>query len=185
MLGAYFDEPTRTELARRIEWNRAAERYGRELLDLGRAGRLKGAAAAKALLVAERQPEPVRSAGFRFAVLDACEHRCAACGLRLQTPDGLSAVQAAHIHPWSLSHDDRVHNGLGLCATCHWCFDSFLWTVRESMRIAVSPAFGWDRNLPAHLGGLDARDLLVPPEPNLRPDPASLRWHREPWRSTA
>lgn len=60
-------------------------------------------------------PAPVRDQGFRRAVVTAYEHRCALCGIRILTPDGHTAVDAAHIKPWSLSHDDDPRNGMALC----------------------------------------------------------------------
>jgi hypothetical protein len=96
LLARYFDAPTRELLAQSIRWNRAAERYADQLTDPAPGTPLP------------LDTEPVRSQGFRIAVLRAYEHRCGACGLRLQTPDGQSAVQAAHIKPWSQFHDDRI-----------------------------------------------------------------------------
>jgi putative restriction endonuclease len=48
----------------------------------------------------------VRDQGFRRAVVRIYDHRCAFCGLRLLTSDGRTVVDAAHIVPWSASHDD-------------------------------------------------------------------------------
>jgi putative restriction endonuclease len=186
LLGACFDPPTRAALIRRIDWNRQAEAYARRLLhprsseadrvsdrieQLGLRADLESLALPAA--------EPVRTQGFRIAVVTAYEHRCAACGLRLQTPDGLTAVQAAHIKPWSLFHDDRVANGLALCPTCHWSFDQFLWTTRPARRITPTRALRWHQNLPGPIEQLDGRDLFTPAEPDHHPSPECLGWHRE------
>lgn len=171
LLARYFDAPTRELLAQSIRWNRAAERYADQLTDPAPGTPLP------------LDTEPVRSQGFRIAVLRAYEHRCGACGLRLQTPDGQSAVQAAHIKPWSQFHDDRIANGLALCPTCHWCFDGFLWTARTPAAIQVSRVVSWERNLPTHLALLDGQPLAVPTHEPHRPDPESLGWHHDRWKA--
>src|SRR5450759_4421533 len=48
----------------------------------------------------------IRDQGFRRAVVRVYDHRCAFCGVRMLTVDGHSAVDAAHIIPWSKSHND-------------------------------------------------------------------------------
>ena len=68
----------------------------------------------------------MRDQGFRRAVVTAYTHRCAFCGIRMRTIDGHTAVDAAHIIPWSLSHNDDPRNGLALCKLCHWSFDEGL-----------------------------------------------------------
>ena len=57
------------------------------------------------------------------------------------TPEGHTAVDAAHIVPWRVRHDDRVGNGLALCWLCHWAFDEELLGV--SGKYTSSPRRGW------------------------------------------
>jgi putative restriction endonuclease len=58
-----------------------------------------------------KHPHPAaRDQGFRRAIVRAYDHRCALCGLRMLTPDGHTAVEAAHIIPWSTSYDDAPSN---------------------------------------------------------------------------
>jgi len=45
------------------------------------------------------------------------------------TVDGHSAVDAAHIVPWSVTHNDDPRNGMALCRLCHWTFDEGLTSV--------------------------------------------------------
>ena len=60
----------------------------------------------------------VRDQGFRKAVVRIYDHRCAFCGVRMLTSDGHTAVDAAHIIPWSISHDSMTHTMAWLCAVC-------------------------------------------------------------------
>jgi putative restriction endonuclease len=59
---------------------------------------------------AEHPCPAARDQGFRRAIVRAYDHRCALCGLRMLTPDGHTAVEAAHIIPWSTSYDDAPSN---------------------------------------------------------------------------
>ena len=57
----------------------------------------------------------------------------------MRTIDGHTAVDAAHIIPWSISHNDDPRNGLALCKLCHWSFDegllaAVLWPDRDALR---------------------------------------------------
>ena len=80
----------------------------------------------------------VRDQGFRRAVVRIYEHRCALCGVQMLTSDGRTAVDAAHIIPWSMTHNDDIHNGMALCGLCHWTFDEGLLGVSTKYRVVLS-----------------------------------------------
>ena len=80
---------------------------------------------------------PARDQGFRCIVTLIYDHRCALCGIRMRTPEGHIVVDAAHIIPWSKTHDDDPRNGLALCRLCHWTFDKgLLWVNTEYVVLA-------------------------------------------------
>lgn len=120
---------------------------------------------------------PVRDQGFRRAIVRAYDHRCAFCGVRIVTADGHSAIDAAHIIPWSESRDDRIGNGMALCRLCHWTFDEGLATVTPKYDIRLSPQLTAFGNVAGHLATVAARPLIRPAEQELWPDPDNLRWH--------
>ena len=62
--------------------------------------------------------QKIRDQGFRKAIVRLYEHRCAICGIRILTPEGHTVVEAAHIIPWSKTHNDSPQNGMSL----HQCF---------------------------------------------------------------
>ena len=77
--------------------------------------------------VASVQTEiPVRSAGFRRAVMQIYEHTCAVCELNIRASSGESVTDAAHIIPFSVSYNDDIRNGMSLCKLHHWAFDTGL-----------------------------------------------------------
>lgn len=124
----------------------------------------------------EYQP-PVRDQGFRRAVITAYNHRCALCGTRMLTPDGHTAVVAAHIVPWSISHNDDLENGMALCYLCHWTFDVGLTGVSSEYRVMISPQLTTGRNVPGYLATLSGRGMIGPTAPFPWPDTGSLKWH--------
>ena len=99
--------------------------------------------------------------------------------MRILTADGHTAVAAAHIIPWSLSHDDDPRNGLALCHLCHWAFDEGLLTLSNQYQTQISPQLAYHANLPGHLAQLKGRRLLGPADDALWPFTESMRWHRE------
>lgn len=125
----------------------------------------------------EYQPD-ARDQGFRRAVVTTYDHRCAFCGTRVRTIDGHTVVDASHIVPWSISHDDDLHNGIALCRLCHWTFDQGLLGVNQKYVIISSPQLQSDGNLPGPLPALVQRTIIGPPDQALWPDPKRLHWHQ-------
>lgn len=126
----------------------------------------------------ELQPA-VRDQGFRRAIVQLYRHRCAFCGVRMMTPDGHSVVEAAHIIPWSISHNDDPRNGMALCRLCHWTFDEGLIGVSARYRVMLSGDLQTSLNRAGHLTTLENRDILGPEDRDLWPDPDALKWHRQ------
>jgi putative restriction endonuclease len=169
LLATYFTAPVREVLVAQTAVNVAAFHYSEELL----------AAAHQTHLIKEREVETaVRDQGFRRAIVKAYEHRCAVCGLKILTADGHTAVAAAHIIPWRVSHNDDPRNGLALCHLCHWTFDKGLVTFSNQYQVKTSPQLMADANLPGHLLTFAGRKLLGPGDDALWPFTDSLRWHR-------
>ena len=131
------------------------------------------------LVSVDETQQLIRDQGFRKAIIRIYEHRCAFCGVRLITVDGHSVVEAAHIIPWNISHNDDVRNGMGLCSLCHWTFDEGLLSVSEKYQVIVSPELRIVSNMPGHLTTLENRLIIAPMEQELNPDLESLSWHRQ------
>jgi len=121
----------------------------------------------------------VRDQGFRRAVVRIYNHRCAFCGVRMLTSDGRTAVDAAHIIPWGLSHDDDPHNGMALCGLCHWTFDQGLLGVSVKYLVLLSSELRITQNVPGHLQTLESRSIIGPSEQELWPHVDALEWHRQ------
>jgi putative restriction endonuclease len=127
----------------------------------------------------EEIPRAVRDRGFRRTVTDAYDHRCAVSGIRILTADYHTAVEAAHIVPWSVSQNDDPRNGISLSKLCHWAFEEGLLTITTDYIIKLSGELSAHYNAPGYLGTLDQRPIHLPDEEKLRPDLDALKWHRK------
>lgn len=174
LIETYFSPETRRGVLEQGAINRGAFVYSEELLRRPEDPRVE-----ETLPVEEAYRPAVRDQGFRRAVVTAYLHRCALCGIRVRTLDGRTAVAAAHIVPWSVTHDDRPANGMALCRMCHWVFDEGLMRVSSRYEILTSPHLTAIDNLPGYLTNLEGRGIVGPSQRPFWPDVESLRWHRE------
>lgn len=175
LIANYFREEIHQSLVERSLVNHAAFEYSIELLETARQ---KKKADEKKLKEAQANYH-VRDQGFRRAIVIAYQHQCAFCGIRILTPDGHTSVDAAHIIPWSETHDDEPSNGMALCKLCHWSFDEGLLTVNNRHLILVSPQLSASQNIPNHLVSLSSNPIYKPNEEQLWPKNESLTWHQQ------
>lgn len=119
---------------------------------------------------------PFRDVAFRRTVRAAYDNRCAVTGLRLINGGGRPEVQAAHIQAVEDRGPDSVRNGLALSGTIHWLFDRGLIAVADDMRILKAKG-----HVPYEVERLINASGYInpPPDPNQRPHPAFLSFHRE------
>ena len=130
----------------------------------------------------------LRARGFRQAVIEAYNCRCAVCGLKLNSPDSiLWEVEAAHIVPNSLKGKDDIWNGVALCHLHHWAFDVGWFTILDDYKIELSSKAN---NLPNNFGKFDEYELfnklssknvriILPESKEIYPHKNSSKWHRE------
>ena len=91
-----------------------------------------------------------------------------------RTADG-----SAHIVPWSISHDDDLHNGMALCRLCHWTFDHGLLGVSSKYLLLLSGELRITQNMAGYLLTLENRLIIGPEEEDLWPKREALHWHRQ------
>ncbi|MGI4733654.1 MAG: HNH endonuclease [Janthinobacterium lividum] len=103
----------------------------------------------RAMDVADEPEVLVRSAVFSREVLRAYQSTCAVSGLQLLSTTGAAPLlDACHIVPWAVGHDDTIGNGLALCPNLHRAFDRHLFWIDTDYRVRVAEGFG-------ELGGHD------------------------------
>jgi putative restriction endonuclease len=174
LIETYFAPEVRSLLVEQGAVNHEAFLYSKKLLE-----QREEQTIGESLTEEETYHPAARDQGFRRAVVTAYTHRCALCGMRVLTLDGHTVVDAAHIVPWSVGHDDRLANGMALCRTCHWAFDEGLLRVSLTYEILASGQLRVVHNLPGYLISLEGRGILRPTEDAYWPDPESLTWHHK------
>lgn len=130
----------------------------------------------------------IRTRGFRQAVIEAYDYKCAICGLKINSlKDNSWEVEAAHIVPNSEKGKDDILNGLSLCHLHHWAFDAGWVTLQDNFKIQVSSKVN---SLPSDFGKMRDYDfirgfsnensnILLPERKEIYPHQKAISWHRE------
>lgn len=139
-------------------------------------------------IVKTTRESALRKRGFRQAVIEAYECKCAVCGLKIHSPDLLSwEVEAAHIVPNNLLGRDDVCNGIAFCHFHHWAFDVGWLALSDSYSVQISPQI---QNLPSDYGKIESYEFLrifknkkvkigLPTRSGNHPHLNAIRWHRQ------
>ncbi len=130
----------------------------------------------------------IRTRGFRQAVIEAYDYKCAFCGLKINSLKDMSwEVEAAHIVPHNEKGRDDILNGLSLCHLHHWAFDAGWFTLQDDFKIQVSSKVN---SLTSDFGRMGDYDfirvftnknfkMLLPKNKEIYPHQKSISWHRE------
>jgi len=130
----------------------------------------------------KEEDSAVRDLAFARVVKRAYHYQCAACGLRILY-DGVSLVDAAHIIPFAVSHDDDPCNGMALCKNHHWAMDQELifpcadnrWHVRKDIDDRIDSQ--------RSLIDLHGKSILSPEQKQFAPKQQSLEWREQRLRA--
>lgn len=120
-----------------------------------------------------------RDARFRVVVVTQYRFTCSLTGYGAHTNNGHTMVEAAHIHAFARSRNNRPDNGLALSPDSHWMFDRGLWTCDDAHRVVVAtevftewgPEGEW-------LKSRHGQPLYFAEGVQLRPAHRNLAWHR-------
>ena len=123
--------------------------------------------------------EPIRTAGFRQAIMGIYNYTCAVCQLYILTMDGESVTEAAHIIPFSISGNDDVRNGISLCQLHHWTFDRGLISFSNTYKVIVSELMSERGPTEWLLNALRNKSILLPEQDKHYPAQDALAWHRK------
>ncbi|MCE7925144.1 MAG: hypothetical protein DYG98_18985 [Haliscomenobacteraceae bacterium CHB4] len=130
----------------------------------------------------------IRTRGFRQAVIEAYNYKCAFCGMKINSPNSLFwEVEAAHIVPHSSMGKDDIWNGIALCRLHHWAFDVGWFTLQNDFEIQVSSKIN---SIPLDFGKIGGYDfirsfsnerykILLPLRKENYPHYNAISWHRE------
>jgi putative restriction endonuclease len=175
LIETYFAPEVRPALVEVGRITAESFEYSHELLDRTRERfQLRDAPQAD-----ERYLTESRSTAFRRVIVDAYDHTCALCGIRIVTAEGRTAVSAAHIVPWSLSHNDDPRNGMALCGLHHWTFDQGVVSLKPDYCIELSPTLPTADERIHPLLSLGMQTLRRPDDTTLWPAVEAIDWHRK------
>lgn len=174
LLRSCFSEQAGAELSEQVAINAEAYDYSLELVRQAHFPKTEEAPVVFKVAA--------RNQGFRRIVVQAYDHRCALCGVRIVTPEGHTAVEAAHIVPWRETRNDDIRNGLALCRLCHWNFDEGMMGLSEKYDVLISRQMTTKPNFPGGLVTLAGRGAILPADCDLWPGPEYLAGHRCYWK---
>ncbi len=176
LIETYFSPNTRPKLVKVGTITSQSFEYSRELLVRTR----RRFQIEEAPEVDEQYYTESRSTGFRRTIVAAYKYTCAICRIRIVTPEGRTAVSAAHIVPWSVSHNDDPRNGMALCGLHHWAFDEGLISVNSNTyEMIVSPVVLPEEAATEPLRRLQDRRMYLPDNPAIYPAKKALDWHQK------
>ncbi len=121
---------------------------------------------------------PKRDQAFRELLLSEYDYACAVCGMKFKV-DKLYEAQAAHIVPKRRSGTDDPRNGMALCRSHHWAFDTGLFSLNQNNSIMVSSIVRRAESVKFELLSLDGSPIAVPKREGIAPHSTAIEWHRE------
>ena len=121
----------------------------------------------------------IRSGAFRDQVLKTYNTTCAISGLRIEATANISLIDACHIKPFNVSHNDHITNGIALCHNLHRAFDRGLISIEDNYRMIISPHFlEYDHNVYS-IKQFEGKEINLPGSKNYYPHPKNFEYHRE------
>lgn len=120
----------------------------------------------------------VRSGLFKRYISQIYQDTCAMTGMRMRSTFKYNFIDACHIVPFAITHDDKVTNGIALCPNLHRAFDRGLVSVDDDYRILVSSHIDDDIAHPYSLRKLEGKSIILPEQKHYCPSQENLGWHR-------
>jgi len=120
----------------------------------------------------------VRNGLFKKLVPKAYQNQCCFTGMAISSTFNYNFIDACHIVPFSLTHNDKVTNGLALCPNLHRAFDRGLVSIDAEHRILVSTHITEDEKHPYGLKQLAGKKMTLPTQQIHYPAQEALAWHR-------
>ncbi|MEJ7559041.1 MAG: HNH endonuclease [Pedobacter sp.] len=120
----------------------------------------------------------VRNGLFKKLVPKIYNNQCSFSGMQLSSTFGHNFVDACHIVPFSLTHNDKVTNGISLCPNLHRALDRGLISISNDYTILVSKHLIENENHVYALKSLGGRKMYLPNKEIHYPERQAIEWHR-------
>jgi len=79
----------------------------------------------------------VRKAVFKKEIPRIYNYTCCISGMRIIASESIQMIDACHIVPFAVSHDDTISNGLSLCPNLHRALDRGLIAIDDNYNVLV------------------------------------------------
>ncbi len=116
---------------------------------------------------------------FKKVVPCIYNYTCCVSGWRMDALADVQLIDAYHIVPFKVSHNDTISNGIPLCPNLHRAFDRGLFSIDQDFRVLVSDKFIETDNHPYGIKQFDGKRILLPEDKQCYPNLANFNWHRE------
>jgi putative restriction endonuclease len=124
----------------------------------------------------------VRSSLFKILLLGLYKNTCAMSRMHVDPPKSL--LQACHIEPHAVAGNDRVTNGIVLCANLHAAFDAGYIGINKDYQIMVNHKMFEESESGYSLSKLEGKRLWLPGQERYWPGQEGLGWHRRAFFSS-
>lgn len=121
----------------------------------------------------------VRNSTFKKVIPQIYNFTCAITGMRVQDIKGYNYIDACHIIPFRVSHDDKINNGIALNPLMHRLFDKHLISIDTNYRILISNKFEENLQSPFNLKQFEGKTINLPFGESYYPSLDNLKLHRE------
>jgi putative restriction endonuclease len=131
----------------------------------------------KTLRVITEDEQFVRGGLFKKMVPKMYSNRCCITGMHVESTYGHTFIDACHIVPFSLTHNDTISNGIALCPNLHRAFDRGLITIDTGYRVKVSAGVIEHDSHPYNLKQFNDQPIHLPADRRYFPNPINLEWY--------
>jgi putative restriction endonuclease len=120
----------------------------------------------------------IRSGIFKKLIPSIYNFTCSISGMQISSNLDVQMVDACHIIPFAVSHDDTITNGISLSPTLHRAFDRGLIAIDNDYRVIVSSCFT-ETSADSFVKTYEGKNILLPKQQSRLPLIKNLEWHRE------
>lgn len=114
---------------------------------------------------------------FKKAVLEIYDNRCAISGLKIESSEHITLVDACHIVPFAQTFDDTIRNGIAFSPTIHRAFDNGLIAISDKYRILIHPKLK-GTIIPSPFKRFENKIIRLPEQKEFYPSLHRLAEHR-------
>lgn len=132
----------------------------------------------KEIEAADEEEIFIRSGVFKKVVPQIYNNGCSISGMRIISGYNIQMVDACHIVPFAISHDDTISNGISLSPNLHRAFDRGLLSIDDDYRVMISSGFTEEIS-PNSLSAFEGKRIQLPEKNEYHPLIDNLRWHRK------